>query len=458
MSEMAIIGAWEFTVETKKLLWTDQVYAIYGYQSADQMDLSTAINHYPGEAAATIQACFEACVQEGVAYDVILPFRDAAGRAKWIRTTGRPRKYKGKIISASGLFQDITKRHELELQMERTLARLSQYRNAVNSASIITIAYPNGEIRYVNKNFEQVSKYKGKELVGKPFFYLSQPFHPKEMWDQLVETVNKGQIWRGELLSKGKDESLYWTDTFAIPYVDQENKVTEFLIISNDISKRKIYEKQIHQSLKEKEVIIQELHHRVKNNLQMIASMASMESYYTEKSTQSHNLKRLSHRIRIMSGIHERLLHTDTIHAIEAKEYLEQVLTDLEAGYKLFSREIGFTYTIAPCFLSIDAATSLGLLFLEAFSILDDFFVDPTKGEVEISFAETSQQEYSLKFLSNLALDQGKVDIGQIRAGFSWEMLQTYMEQLDAKAEFFMHDTFCFTLQFKDKLLPTDAS
>jgi PAS domain S-box-containing protein len=452
MSDIATMGAWEFSVNNNRLLWTDQVYTIYGYPTTAELNLVKAIDHYPGKAAKTIQSCFEACLTKGEAYDVVLPFVALDGKRKWIRTTGRPRKHKGKVVAVSGLFQDITERHELELQMERTLARLSQYRNAVNSASIIAIADEEGLIRFINRNFENISHYKGKDLMGKPFYVLSEGYHPQEMWATMWGKVKTGGIWRGELLSKAQDGNLYWTDTFVIPYIDQQNKISEYLVISNDISKRKLYEQQIRQSLKEKEVIIQELHHRVKNNLQMISSMATMESYFATSSVHSQNLQRLSHRIRIMSGIHERLLHTDTIHTIEAKDYLEQVLSDLDTSFRLSARGTNLAIEIQSCKLSIDTATSVGLVFLEALSIVDDHSNSDHPTGVEVIFQESQLGQFSLKFLSTLALEEGKVDIDKIKGSFSWEMLQTYVQQLGAESEFFVHDTFSFTLQFKDKL------
>lgn len=122
---------------------------------------------------------------------------------------------------------------------------LSDYMQAVSSATILSIADPTGVIVYVNENFLNISKYSKNELIGKKHNIIKSGYHPREFFENMWKTISAGEIWRGEVKNRAKDESYYWVDTFIIPFFNEKGDIDQYLSIRSDITQRKLKEKEI---------------------------------------------------------------------------------------------------------------------------------------------------------------------------------------------------------------------
>jgi len=119
---------------------------------------------------------------------------------------------------------------------------------AVLDSSIVSRTDRYGNITFVNKNFEAISRYSKEELVGKTHKIVNSGFHPREFWTDMWRTITSGCSWRGEVCNRAKDGSLYWVDTFIYPYRDPNGELTEFFSIRNDISQRKLQKDELSKS------------------------------------------------------------------------------------------------------------------------------------------------------------------------------------------------------------------
>jgi PAS domain S-box-containing protein len=115
MGEVSKAGAWEYNLETQEMIWTDQVYKIYGLEIGSEVNAGIGISHYPDSAGEKIAQLYQKCIENHQSYDVELPFVSASGQEKWIRTTGNVRLREGVPVAVYGLFQDITRKKEYEL-------------------------------------------------------------------------------------------------------------------------------------------------------------------------------------------------------------------------------------------------------------------------------------------------------------------------------------------------------
>jgi PAS domain S-box-containing protein len=140
-------------------------------------------------------------------------------------------------VSFSGL--DITMRKTSEQQLKESNKALADFRYAITSASIVSIADHKGDITYANENFVSISKYSLEELLGQNHHILNSGYHSKAFFKDLWNTIVSGKIWRGELKNKAKDGTYYWVDTFIIPFMDENGKPVHYLSIRNDITNRK---------------------------------------------------------------------------------------------------------------------------------------------------------------------------------------------------------------------------
>lgn len=135
--------------------------------------------------------------------------------------------------------RDITERK----QTEANLYLQSEALNA--AANTIVITNSDGIIQWVNPAFTKLTGYSSEEVVGKNPRLLRSGVQPSSFFQDLWETILAGQVWRGELVNKKKDGSLYTEEETITPLIDSNGKITNFISIKQDITERKRAEKEL---------------------------------------------------------------------------------------------------------------------------------------------------------------------------------------------------------------------
>ena len=131
--------------------------------------------------------------------------------------------------------------------MLNKLKELYDIQFALNTTTMLAITDTKGNIIYVNSKFCDISKYTEEELIGKTHKIVNSGFHEPEFFKDLWQTISKGQIWRGEIQNKAKDGSLYWVDTYIIPFINKKGKPYQYVSIRHDITNRILLEHKIKQ-------------------------------------------------------------------------------------------------------------------------------------------------------------------------------------------------------------------
>ncbi len=154
------------------------------------------------------------------------------------------------LIGFAKVTRDITERKKLELQLQqfneeleeqvkRKTAELTDYKYALDQFSIVSIADEKGLIKYVNDNFCKISGYTAAEQIGFHHCIVSSHRHPAQFIEDLWLTISKGRVWKGEFCNETKDKSIYWVDMTIIPFLNEKNEPYEYLILEDDITERK---------------------------------------------------------------------------------------------------------------------------------------------------------------------------------------------------------------------------
>ncbi|MBU7030574.1 MAG: ATP-binding protein, partial [Theionarchaea archaeon] len=145
-------------------------------------------------------------------------------------------------------------------------------------------------------------------------------------------------------------------------------------------------------SLREKEVLLREIHHRVKNNLQVISSLLNLQSAYIKDKQYAEMLKESQNRIKSMALIHERLYQSETLANIEFSTYVRTLVSGLVCSYGVSADHITLTIDADNVFLDVDAAIPCGLIINELVSnCLKHAFPD-RKGEVTVALHSVDGQ------------------------------------------------------------------
>jgi two-component sensor histidine kinase len=177
-----------------------------------------------------------------------------------------------------------------------------------------------------------------------------------------VQTGNPYEIEHSLVFEDGREKFLYAT---AIPVKDKTGKVIKLRGIVQDVTQKKREEESMRNIVKEKEMLVKEIHHRVKNNLQVISSLLNLQANII----QDEQLKRLyadsQNRIKAMAAIHELLYKSDNFSRIDYAQYIHRLVHDLLFSLHGEKHAIEVELDLPPHLLDLDTAVPLGLMVNE---------------------------------------------------------------------------------------------
>jgi PAS domain S-box-containing protein len=133
----------------------------------------------------------------------------------------------------------------LELSSKESFKELSNFKNAIDTAALVSLTDANANIIMANENFCKISGYPLNELVGKNHNIINSGFHPVSFFNNMWETIGSGKIWQGEICNRTKTGELYWVASTIIPFLNDEGVPYQYLSIRFDITSRKKIEEEI---------------------------------------------------------------------------------------------------------------------------------------------------------------------------------------------------------------------
>lgn len=227
------IGGWTLDLESGTLEWTEETFRIHELSSADKPDLTHAIEFYHQDDQPMVMAAVEAMSEKSESSEFDARIITARGNTRWVRATGqRIRKEDGRNV-IEGTVQDITSRKESELQ----LRKLS---NIIEQAPLsIVITNLDGDIEYANPRFTQVTGYTLEEAIGQNPRILQSGETADEVYDNMWETLTRGEVWSGELINKRKNGEIYLETAVIAPIFDDQGKITHYTALKDDITAQK---------------------------------------------------------------------------------------------------------------------------------------------------------------------------------------------------------------------------
>ncbi|MED3575730.1 EAL domain-containing protein [Cytobacillus praedii] len=160
------------------------------------------------------------------------------------------------IDSLQEIFRNSRSNYNNLLQMEKDFQQIGTFledyanlRYALDASVIVAVTDTSGKIMYANKKFCELSKYDMEEIIGQNHKILNSGYHEKSFFRRMWQTINKGEIWEGEVKNKAKDGTFYWVKTTIVPLKDQDGKPVMHIAIRTDISEGKLAQEKLVEAL-----------------------------------------------------------------------------------------------------------------------------------------------------------------------------------------------------------------
>jgi PAS domain S-box-containing protein len=273
---------------------------------------------------------------------------------------------------------------DIEQALEESESNLKTIMNTVLSG--IYIVNKEGNFLDGNPAMENLTGYKIEELLGTSFAGLLKE-------DQIDQGMNVfGRILKGEDVS-GTIEINHKTKGYRTVSYTQTLKNDVIIGSSTDITDIINDQKALKVSLDEKDILLHEIHHRVKNNMQVINSLLKLQSNNIEDEQTKEILKDSQSRVYAMSAVHETLHGSENLSEIDLKSYLSKITTSIFQTYSVNHGMIKLNSDVEGLPISLNQAYPLGLVINELISnSLKYAFPDERKGEINVNMKKQDQK------------------------------------------------------------------
>jgi two-component sensor histidine kinase len=332
------------------------------------------------------------------------------------------------------LENEIQERIKAERLVQEQFLRTKAILDSSSNTFLLTLTL-GARISSFNTHFEnyiyQLNKLKIKE--GEPFSeFFKDIFTPVQMrfFRMSFRKIRAGNSLQYEVLINVDDRSS-WLEIFMNPIFDTRGNVAEISLVAHDISEKKKTSDEIVASLKEKEVMLKEIHHRVKNNLQIISSILNLQSSFVHDENTLEILQESRNRIRSMAIIHENLYRTEDFSSINFADYLYNLVTNLIASYRI-QQVIHLESDIDEIDLVLDQAIPCGLLVNELITnSLKYAWPEKQEGTIRIELKQEGSRVKLMIADDGQGLPNSFDDMSSDTLGL--QLVATLVEQLDGE-------------------------
>ncbi len=235
------------------------------------------------------------------------------------------------------------------------------------------------------------------------------------------------------------------------PDVKEVSRLAE---IAWDIVMRKKAEEQLRASLKEKEVLLREIHHRVKNNLAIISSLLSIQSQYVSDEAHRKMFQDSMTRVHSMAVAHEKLYQSRDLADLNVPDFIDSLVDHLVSDTASVGTAISLKKAVDPVSLGLDTAVPLGFILSELVSnCIKHAFPEGSQGEVDISFRSLGEKTFELAVSDNGVGIPDGLDL-QNPQSLGLDLVGIFVQQLFGEMEVIRKNGTEIRIRFKEIIKP----
>ncbi|OCL82892.1 putative sensor histidine kinase pdtaS [Aliarcobacter thereius] len=312
-----------------------------------------------------------------------------------------------------------------------------------NTADAIYWFKFDGKIVYVNDRLCKILGYKKEELLNQNITIIDKKFNDIEKI--VIEKKKQFNYFESELTTKsGKTFPCF----IAANYFSSSEKEEFICAFARDITEQKRKEQIIKSSLEEKEILIKEIHHRVKNNLQILSSLLSMQKRREKNSEINTQLDKTRSRIYAISLVHEIIYKGDDLRFINMKQYLEELIEAMKGIYNLDEDLEIFIEASKEINFGINNSVLIALVIHELFlNSIKHAFKNIKKGRIDIFILQENDEIIFGVKDNGVGCDIKKIEE---KNSLGWQLIESIVKmQLDGDLEIKNRDGFLCTIRYK---------
>ncbi len=498
--DMAQMADWEFDVETGIFTFNDRFYELYattaeregGYHMPAEVYMREFT--HPDDVAIVADEIRKALARPEPGYFALREHRIIRrdGEVRYIVVRIRVTKdADGRTTGTHGANQDITERKVIEEALRESEER---YRTLIEQLPDYIIVHREGILLYVNPAGASQLSYDAKSLIGKSFFSMIAPASHEIVKDAVFRRMKGEEVqpYEIQVLSRNNTPRTVLVHGALISYdgapasinvltditplkqaqdaIRQANEELEKRVqkrtedlrqanvqLTTEITARAQAEQEISKSLEEKVLLLREIHHRVKNNLQIITSLLKLQSRFITDHGVQEAIKDTQSRVRAMSLVHERIYRSPDIAEIDLKEYLLFLVRQVAQFYNVQPHQVSITVTMPPIMADIDMVTPLGLIMNELVSnSLKHAFPSGRQGSISITGDITGNDRLRFTYHdSGIGMPQG-LD-WQNSESLGLRLVNSLVDQLDGTITLGEGEGTTFVIDIQKRIGKTPA-
>ncbi|MEG3986846.1 PAS domain S-box protein [Microcoleus sp. S28C3] len=442
---------WMLNVQPLEIIYISPGYAkIWGRSCADLYACERFFTEsFHPEDRDRIIATFTKQIEseEDIEYRIVRP----DGKIRWIRARAFPiRNQAGQVYRIVGIAEDISESKQAEKTIRESEERFRQLaENIQDSFWLMSAEFT--DLLYLSPAYENIWGRSQEELYADPL-KMMEWVHPedKHLLEEAMGRVLQGESTSTEYRIFRPDGTMRWVCDRAFSIYDEAGKIYRIAGIGEDISDRKLTEARIQAALREKEVLLKEIHHRVKNNMQVISSLLQLQAQYIEDEAMLTLFEESQTRIHSMALIHEQLYQSEHLDRIDLPLYVENLVANLYQSFGCGNTAIQFTLNVDPICLNIETAIPCGLIINELVSNSLKYAFPPSLGgEISIIFFEGSNHQFNLTIQDNGRGFPENFDVENTET-LGLQLVKMLAYQLEASIAIDSQCGTCYNLIFKE--------
>ena len=387
-------GLWDWEIPTGKTYFSPTYYTMLGYEDKEfpaSYESFRSLIH-PNDVE-KVEAGLNEHIKKGENYTIDFRMKTKQGEYIWIQGRGRviTTDKSGLPVRMVGTHTDITQRKHVE----EALMESKQKFKAIfeNAGEAIILLDPEGTVLEANKMIEEMSGFSREEIIGKKFIkfipQLNIDFDTLSAFNDLF--IGKNMKNMDLTINNRAGEKV---SVIAHPStIKNGDNIRGIIIILEDVTDRKRAEKELKQSIKDKDVLLREIHHRVKNNMQIISSLLNLQSRHVDEDETRSVLKESQGRVKSMAMIHEKLYQSTDFSYIDFGKYIEELVFDLFYTYGVNPTIIKPDIQVGDFEINLDTAIPCGLIINELVTNSVKYaFPNGKSGTIKVEFKSVGEE------------------------------------------------------------------